>query len=147
MYALISPGGAGRDRLFFVPSVECHNKGKQFVVKIANILVNQTISQYSRESSLQEVYEEDCLKLTFPRKNTENMKLNRTGKISPLEIETKSTMISKNRTEAPITPTERSTKILYPRKETLSETRETSTKATITETSIKSTNKNTKNSN
>ena len=62
MYAVISPGAAGRDRLFFVPSVECHNKGKQFVVKIANILVNQTISQYSRESSLQQVYEEDCLK-------------------------------------------------------------------------------------
>ena len=91
MYAQISPGGAGRDRLFFVPSEECHNKGKEFVVKIVNILTSQTISQFSRESSLQRVYEEDCLKVIFPRKNSENMKLNRTWKISPLEIETKLT--------------------------------------------------------
>ena len=145
MYAQISPGGSGRERLFFVPSVECHNKGKQFVVKIANILVNQNVSQYSRENSLQKVYEEDCFKLTFPRKNTENMKLNRTGKISPLEIETKSTIISKKSTEAQITPTERSTKLLNTRKDPhtqkLSETTETSSKATIPETSILSTKK------
>ena len=68
IYALISPGGAGRDRLFFVPSVECHNMGKKFVVKIVNILTSQTISQYSQESSLQRVYEEHCLKVVFPRK-------------------------------------------------------------------------------
>ena len=43
MYAQISPGGAGRDRLFFVPSEECHNKGKEFVVKIVNILTSRTI--------------------------------------------------------------------------------------------------------
>ena len=100
MYAFISPGGAGRERLFFVPSLECHNKGKEFVVKIVDILVNKTISEYWRDDSLQKVYEDDCLKLKNMRKNSENIKLNRRGKISTKvltttsENETKTTIIT-----------------------------------------------------
>ena len=100
MYAFISPGGAGRERLFFVPSLECHNKGKEFVVKIVDILVNKTISEYWRDDSLQKVYEDDCLKMQKLRKNIENIKLNRRGKISTKvltttsENETKTTIIT-----------------------------------------------------
>ena len=117
MYAQISPGGAGRDRLFFVPSEECHNKGKEFVVKIVNTLTSRTISEYSRESSLQRVYEEDCFEVIFPHKNSENMKLNRTGKINHLDMETKLTIISRKSTKVPIISTKRSTRLLITRKD------------------------------
>ena len=56
MYALISPG-EGRERLFFVPSNECHDKGEEFVVKVVEAILDKNKATGSRAALSEELLE------------------------------------------------------------------------------------------
>ena len=63
------------ERLVFVPSAECHDRGKQLVVDTVRILINKTMSVRVRDESLRLVYEESCLnKLALEDKDRSSVK-------------------------------------------------------------------------
>ena len=56
---MISLGG-GSQRLFYIPSTECHNKGLHFVDKVTDTLTQGNISKEEQSKMVDDIYEEFC---------------------------------------------------------------------------------------
>ena len=48
-------------RLFYLPSDECHNKGLDFIEEITNLLKNRTSDMMEKHSRITEIYVKKCL--------------------------------------------------------------------------------------
>ena len=47
-------------RLFYLPSEECHNKGLDFIEEITNLLKNRTSDMMEKHSRITEIYVKKC---------------------------------------------------------------------------------------
>lgn len=47
-------------RLFYLPSDECHNKGLDFIEEITNLLKNRTSDMMEKHSRITEIYVKKC---------------------------------------------------------------------------------------
>ena len=56
---MISLGG-GNQRVFYIPSTECHNQGLEFVEKVTKTLTRGDISTKEQTKMIDDIYEEFC---------------------------------------------------------------------------------------
>jgi hypothetical protein len=53
--------GGGNQRLFYIPSTECHNQGLHFVDKVTDTLTQGNISKEEQSKMVDDIFEEFCL--------------------------------------------------------------------------------------
>ena len=65
VYAIVSIGDGG-ERLFYVPSTECHDKGEDLVESLVKIIVDTRDTDDKKEDLLLDVYENSCNPVVTP---------------------------------------------------------------------------------
>ena len=55
--------GGGNQRLFYIPSTECHNQGLHFVDKVTDALIRGDVSKVEHTKIIDDIYEEFCQEL------------------------------------------------------------------------------------